>query len=135
MKQAQIWVGLAFVALLSACSSTHMIEPGVYQSGVDGVEPLDPTEPVELLYVDAESMQVRIEIDGRVVNEFAATRLSRSQWREGCQTNFSREVLETWALQDLANASDNTIFLQAACQGSGVVISTNTRTVLFGTPE
>ena len=135
MKHTQIWVGFAFAAMLSACSSTHMINPGIYQSGVDGVEPLDPTEPVELLYVDADSMQVRIEVDGRIVSKFAATRLSQSQWREGCQTNFSREVSETWALQDLADASANPIFLEAACQGSGVVISTNSRTILFGTPE
>ncbi len=73
MKNTNSLLVFGFIALLSACDSTSTIESGTYQSGVDGVEPNPPGEPVELLHVDAKNMQVQLQLDGKIIQEFTAS--------------------------------------------------------------
>lgn len=131
----KIPVVLGLTAMLSACGTVNLIKTGTYQSGIDGVEPHKPSDPVELLHVDAANMQVRLQFNGKIVKTYSATLMPEDQWREGCHTNFTSETLETWQLQDVNDSQPTEVSLLAACMGDGVVIDAGTKTVLFGIPE
>jgi len=121
------------VTLLSSCGSEIKIAGGTYQSGIDGVEPLPAEEPVELLLVDAENMRVILQVDGKTIRDFNAE--PTGKWGEGCQTNFTTDRMERWRLIDNVISDPEPVFLSATCDGLSVVMSNDTKSVLFGIPE
>ncbi len=125
----RILIGISLIFLLSACKSTQHIVTGKYQTALTSVETHDD---IEFLHVDAKTLTVSLQYYGNVMETFTVSRLPREQWREGCPTNTSIEVMETWQLSSDKATQKEPIYLFAACGGSlGLVMEVNTRTLVF----
>ncbi len=116
----------------NACGSTQMLSTGAYQTSTGPESIALYGSYVETLYVDIENHRVRLEAEGKVLQTYIGSPLPRKDWREGCPTNTSIDKQETWALlADESQSEQPPIFLFAVCQGSGVVLATDTKTVVF----
>ena len=87
---------------------------------------------IEFLYVDAKARSISAHYIDDTAKIFTASLLPREQWREGCPTNTSIEVMETWQLTSDKGTQKEPIYLFASCGGSpGLVLEINTRTLVF----
>jgi hypothetical protein len=120
---------MSLIFLLSACKSTQHIVTGKYQTALTSVETHDD---IEFLHVDAKTRTVSLQYYGNVMETLTVALLPREQWREGCPTNTSIDIMETWQLTSDNGKQKDPVYLFASCGGSlGLVMEVNTRTLVF----